>query len=221
VAACPVGTYSLAGAASCSSCPPGLFGATPALGSVACSGSCSAGYSCPAGSTNSTAVLCPRGTYSVGGAGACTSCPSGTYGNSTGLSTASCSGLCPAGLYGGAPGLTSASCTGNCSAGYLCPAGSTNGTSVPCQPGLYSQAAGAASCTLCPVGVFGSTSGLSSPSCSGPCAPGYFGSGLGMITSACSGVCSAGRFGSSGATNSSCSGMQSALDLRCRGLDRS
>ena len=77
-------------------CAPGRWGTTAQTAST-CTGACASGYACPAGSTNATAAICPAGTYSTGGAGACTNCPDGVFGNTTGLTTANCSGLCPAG----------------------------------------------------------------------------------------------------------------------------
>ena len=63
---CPAGSYSDSpGAVACTPCPGGSFGSTTGLATAACSGGCSAGYACPAGSTNSTAVQCPAGQYSV------------------------------------------------------------------------------------------------------------------------------------------------------------
>ena len=73
----------------------------------------------------------------------CTSCPAGTFGSTTGLTSASCSGSCPAGqyslgaatsctscaagLYGSSGGATSAACSGTCGAGQYSTAGSTGG----------------------------------------------------------------------------------------------
>lgn len=78
------------------------------------------------------------GTFSTTvNATVCTNCTAGTYGATTGLSTAGCTGLCsvgyycpvrstswmqtacPAGTFGDSPGLTSAACSGLCSPG-LC-----------------------------------------------------------------------------------------------------
>jgi hypothetical protein len=75
-------------------------------------------------------MRCGLGTYSLGGpnaTGACTPCPVGRYGSTTGLASPTCTGLCPAGSYCGL------------------------GTGVPplCPPGTYSGD-GASSCTLCP-----------------------------------------------------------------------
>jgi len=135
---CPAGRYSVGGAVGgCTQCPSGTFGSGPGLSTPACSGSCSApaGSACGAGSTSATGTLCPVGQYSLAGAGVCINCSAGTYGSSTGLLTAACSGLCAAGRFGSVSGLSSLSCEGACMAGYACPAGSTNATAVVCPPG--------------------------------------------------------------------------------------
>jgi hypothetical protein len=80
-------------------CASGYYGSTQGLNVSTCTGRCSAGYYCPAGSTNKTAVICPAGQFSVSGASSCTNCGFGFYGNTTGLTTQSCSGKCPAGSH--------------------------------------------------------------------------------------------------------------------------
>ncbi len=93
---CPPGSYSAGGAVGgCTLCPPGTFGNTTGLTTPACSGNCSAspGYGCPAGSTNSSAVMCAAGRYSSIGAGSCSQCPSSTPFSSPG--SGSCYAACP------------------------------------------------------------------------------------------------------------------------------
>jgi hypothetical protein len=68
---CAAGQYSLAQASSCTPCPAGRFGSTHGLTDASCSGPCSAGFSCGAGSTNATAAACPVGRFSQPGASAC------------------------------------------------------------------------------------------------------------------------------------------------------
>jgi hypothetical protein len=84
---CPRGMSGVAGYAPCTACPPGQFSNTSQLsacvvcpggrfgtgGSVTseCSGACSPGYFCVAGSSNATAAVCPSGKYSLGAAAAC------------------------------------------------------------------------------------------------------------------------------------------------------
>ena len=252
---CTAGLYSLGNASSCLLCPSGTYGSV-AQTSSQCSGNCSAGYFCPAGSVSQTQAECPPGQYSLPGAGACSLCVSGRFGNASRLGTALCSGLCPAGRFGDTPGLVNWTCSGQCTpgrycpegsvdmlkcaagkwsatfgrgspcvddcdAGYLCSAGSSssqpqvcggprlycpagtpaalsvdvghysNGGVSPdtrtsqaaCPPpwdaasnfsGVYCPGPGDGNIHLCPGGVFGDTSGLVSPACSGPCSAGYY-----------------------------------------------
>ena len=111
---------------------------------------CPAGSYCAAGSSEATP--CAKGSYSTGGATTCTladkgyyvdttgadkqiACPAGTYGSTTGLISAACSGKCSAGRYGNATAQTAATCNGACSAGYYCPAGSISATAYDCDTG--------------------------------------------------------------------------------------
>jgi hypothetical protein len=161
------------------------------MSSVACSGQCNAGYACPARSTNSTAALCNVGRYSLAGAGSCTPCAPGTYGDAAAMASANCTAPCPAGTYGATMGLTTASCSGNCTAGYACVAGSTNSTAAVCSVGKYSLS-GAGSCSDCSAGLYGSTSGLPTAACTAPCPAGTYGAVSGLASSGCSGQCTAG-----------------------------
>lgn len=124
---CGPGSYSPSGSAQCTPCAPGAFGDAPA--SAVCSGLCLAGFSCPSGSWNGTAVACAPGRYSLGGSATCVQCP--------------------AGVYGATMALASAACSGSCAAGYVCPSGSTTPTATLCPAGQYSLA-GASVCTACP-----------------------------------------------------------------------
>jgi hypothetical protein len=92
---CPAGTFSGVGAAVCSPCPGGSYGATQAMAALTCTGPCTAGYACPAGSVSPTALLCAPGQYSF--AAVCSPCPAGQFGSSVGLTVDTCSGLCPSG----------------------------------------------------------------------------------------------------------------------------
>ena len=177
---------------SCSGpCAAGRFGATPGQPQAQCTGVCSAGYYCPAGSTNATSAACPPGTYSDTGAAACTLCPAGRYGAALAAASSACDGPCAAGRYGDAPGATNDSCAGECPAGYACGSGTVNATSTPCPPGLYSMA-GSDVCAECPVGTYGATWRLGNASCSGPCPAGRYGGVSGLPSALCSGVCTAG-----------------------------
>ncbi len=110
----------------------------------------------------------PPGQYSLAGAPSCSACPMGTYGASTGLSTAACSGPCDPGRYGNVAGAASSQCAGACSAGYACPSGSTSPTQSACPAGTFSVV-GSASCTSCPAGTYGSSPALGTAACSGLC----------------------------------------------------
>lgn len=73
---CTIGTYCIDGVVS--SCPAGTFGRSAKLRTPNCSGLCSKGHYCPAGSISSTQNRCPIGTY----------------GSEYGLGSAACSGSC-------------------------------------------------------------------------------------------------------------------------------
>lgn len=102
-------------------------------------------------------MTCPQGKYSVTSIG-CVTCSSGYYGTDTNLTIFSCNGPCSAssGLY----------CIGGSSFthGYdVCPIGKY------CPGGLPGKA------LTCPSGFYGTETGLSASTCSGPCTatPGY------------------------------------------------
>ena len=170
---CSAGQYSVGGADNCSLCLAGRYGDAPMLSVATCSGNCSAGYYCPAGSDSPTEMECPAGQFSVAGASSCSSCTAGRYGNASAATSSLCSGLCAAGYFGASPGLTVATCSGECAAGYFCVNGSTNATSGVRQPGRFSLS-GASSCSMCPGGRYGLSFALTSSSCSGTCTPGHY-----------------------------------------------
>jgi hypothetical protein len=170
---CPAGWYSLPGAAACSQCGAGRFGNTSRQSSADCSGDCTAGYFCVAGSVNATAAPCPAGQFSFAAAGTCTNCSLGSYGAHAALTTPGCTGLCPAGTYGAVPGLAVATCSGACAAGYACVAGSTNATAAVCPVGRFSIG-GAGDCTACRAGRYGAVPAMPAPDCTGNCSAGYF-----------------------------------------------
>lgn len=96
---CKQGYWGVMGYPPCYVCIAGTYGSGFGANSSSCDGNCTAGYACAAGSTNATAALCPAGKYSLSGAGSCTNCSAGSYGDATGLNTTACSGACPAGRY--------------------------------------------------------------------------------------------------------------------------
>ena len=69
---CAKGSYSNAGAANCTLCPPGTF--TSSTGSISCK-QCPGGHYCPAGSSSWARLNCGRGNYCPDGSGAPTPCP--------------------------------------------------------------------------------------------------------------------------------------------------
>jgi hypothetical protein len=158
---CPAGSYSPEGAATCSPCPGGTFGASTTM--TSCTGRCPAGYACPPHSTSPTANPCPPGKYSLEASAGCIACAMGTY------SSMSAAPIC----------------NGTCVAGQYCPKGSFG--PLPCPPGTYSDVPAAGVCTLCPVDMpysaSGSVSQAACVSCEGqqaalsssPCSTGLVG----------------------------------------------
>jgi hypothetical protein len=182
---CPTGHWCKDGVRNL--CPTGTYNMKTGMGSQ---DSC---LLCPKGSycTSSTSITpCPLGSYNPNTGSstsdACMRCPSGTYCSKKGLVTPV---PCPAGTYSSTIGLQK-ECTaviggyylvgtGNtsdttkqaCAAGYFCPAGSAN--QLLCPIGSYCDTVQLVTPKLCAAGTYGSTSGLQSNSCSGPCAAGY------------------------------------------------
>ena len=205
-------------------CPPGFYGSDPSLSSSTCSGKCSAGYYCQAGSTTAeqfvcgnVTVFCPLGSEEP------SAVPDGSY--SRPLSVAEdvrrassiceagywCSSgrrkACPAGRFGSVTGLNSIDCSGPCSAGYFCPASSTSSEQQACGDiGLYCPG-GSGSPLPVPSGHYSTPlSALESRRTSySLCEIGYY------CSSGRRSLCAAGNFGNStGLTVSSCSGPCSA-----------
>ena len=185
----------------------------PATSAVGTFSKCPAGTQCTKSSCIALADCgsCAAGNYATLGSG-CISCPAGRYGATSGLTASTCSGLCVCGRYGSATGLTSSSCTGACAAGRYGLASSARTTSTCsglCSPGYYCPS-GSCSATqnACPVGTFGSSSGLSVATCSGLCLAGYFGGTAAQTANTCTGLCDCGTFGSAtGLSVSTCSGL--------------
>ncbi|KAA0172796.1 hypothetical protein FNF27_05776 [Cafeteria roenbergensis] len=170
---CPKGYYCPAGTSSRNEhpCPAGTYGSTTGLTSSACSGLTSAGYYSTGGGTSATQYPCAAGRYGSGG-----------------QTNSQCSGPCPPGKY--CPQGTASGSGPDCgAASTYCPEGSASPLLV--EEGYYSFGGessavrtGSAICekgyycsngerSPCPAGRFGSTEGLSSPACSGPCTAGF------------------------------------------------
>lgn len=99
--------------------------------------------------------VCPIGFYCVSGIRK--ACPSGTYGNVTGLTSCFiCPAghycpeasvvptVCPGGTYGNTTGLATSACSGLCASGYWCPMASVSQTQNICRGGIIAMAAGMA-----------------------------------------------------------------------------
>ena len=116
---CPAGTYSSAGATSCTSClTTGVEACNSITGKAT---SCKAGY----GYSNGSCSICAAGKYSAGGTAGCSTCPAGTY------SAAGASGCtsCLTGKYSAAGASSCTACTNSkpSSASYT-----SNATSNSC-----------------------------------------------------------------------------------------
>ena len=164
--------------------------------------------------------ICPLGHFCEGGESI--DCPAGSFGNSTGLSSSSCSGLCSPGYFcpPGSVSDTQFECGG---IDRYCPSGSGAPLYVPdgflsgpssvnetlrftidaCPLGHYCL--GGVSYP-CPAGTYGNSTGLSYPACSGLCPMGFYcpeGSSLPDMY-----PCPAGRYGSEmGLFDSSCTDL--------------
>jgi hypothetical protein len=105
-APCAAGLYGVGGSSTaCFPCLAGRFASSVGATAPQCSGPCSAGYVCAAGSVSPTAAECPAGTFSLAGAGACTVCPSATpYSLRLSTSVAACT-LCTTGCESGLHGI--------------------------------------------------------------------------------------------------------------------
>jgi hypothetical protein len=198
--ACPEGSISLAGSASCIQCPLGsaTFGNSNCtqclpgtyadqIGSIFCK-------FCPVGTahattaaTNSSACLtCPPGHTALAGSDRCSPCLEGLY--ETGLRRCL---ACPRGTYTDIVGQTAcipcpagtahntvAAATVNaclaCEAGTFAPAGST--VCTPCLPGSFTNTTGQADCMLAPPGTFIRGNGSTTLEA---CGPGFYTDQLG------------------------------------------
>lgn len=110
--------------------------------------------------------LCPVGAYCPANTTAATlqPCPSGTFGNRTGLALASQCTPCAAGAYCATPGLTAP--TGPCAAAYYCQRGANTSTPLDgrtgnlCPAGSYCPE-GSGAPRRCPAGTFSNQTGAS------------------------------------------------------------
>jgi len=187
--ACAAGTYSGAGASRCSNCTANTYSLPDA---AACLG-CPAFSDAPAGATLSqcqcrpgyftnrsvtpfVCVGCARGAYSlIHGVTACTSCPGGTYGNtSLGTTPASACAACQAGTYS----LAQASACLTCPYGTYSSSSGSSGCPV-CGPGAWSSP-GASVCSYCPKGTYSTVVTALNDSVCQPCPSGTFSASMGL-----------------------------------------
>ncbi|CAB1347527.1 unnamed protein product, partial [Coregonus sp. 'balchen'] len=206
---CPPGAYCQLGLRA-GACSPGFFcdwGSSSPEEAL-----CPAGCFCPGGTR--TPLACPAGTHSSVTGNShqnnCTTCPDGYYCQGEGvvhpvlcpLGHYCPPGLavgvrfpCPPGTVQSKPGASSLDHCLPCPAGHRCPVGTAS--EVPCEPGTYSPAPGAAHCLTCPNGTMCPSSATQEPSlcpadsCS-PCPPGHYCSIEGLASP--SGLCAAGFY---------------------------
>jgi hypothetical protein len=133
----PLGGYSVAGDANCTSCPAGSRSTSPFTSLATCV-TCAKGQYTPRGSP--ACLDCPLSTYGlVGGISSCTSCPAGYSTDATGATDASACNICAAGSFAAGPG-------------FGC---------VKCPRGFYSFVPGSTSCTRCQAGTTTRSTGAS------------------------------------------------------------
>jgi hypothetical protein len=137
--ACPIGSYSLAGATHCTQCPSGETCPIASVSIAACHAIVSSlnigsrisrlAVGCAVGNAGPGCTACPIGSYSLAGATHCTSCPSGETCPIASVSIAACHAIVGAG----------------------CPVGNAGPGCTPCPIGSWSLA-GAKQCTSCAPG---------------------------------------------------------------------
>ncbi|XP_034557340.1 zonadhesin [Notolabrus celidotus] len=189
------------GPEACLLCPAGTFCSHPGLskptGLCEAGYFCPAGSTSPNSANhqgNSTrSRLCPSGHFCPPGTGYPLPCPTGSLSIFRGLKGEDDCPPCPAGLFCDRPAMKALSSALPCHAGYVCLAGSSSPTptagshgylcppghscpvgtanEVPCEPGTFNPAPGAARCLLCPKGSMCSSSATQEPSI---CPAGYY-----------------------------------------------
>jgi hypothetical protein len=157
----------------CANCEPGKY--SDVVGATACI-VCSVGSFSVEGSTAaSDCVNCPAGKSDEDQdpATACTDCPTGYYSETVGSTECTpFSGDCTAGS------ISATAVTGATAACVSCPVGKSDAGSDPatvcanCEPGKYSDVAGAIACIACPAGSFSEVEGSSAASDCVNCAAG-------------------------------------------------
>lgn len=177
-------------------CAAGSFGSTTVNTAATCNGLCTAGYYCPAGSVSATSIICPVGSYCPIGSGSPVLCTCASSCRIEGMSTnPTCSPIATytplqtrtismrasrcSSVTRTMTVATSLSVSSSVSASALATtSGRVTPSSCYAAAGSYCSALNVA--LLCPAGTYGATTGLTSASCSGPCAGGYYGDKPGM-----------------------------------------
>ena len=172
---CSAGYYCPQGSGSPTNCDASMYCNQQALSDV--SGACAAGYYCvlnavsPVPTDGTTGNICAAGYYCPSQSSSMSSCPQGTYGPSTGLSSISNCLPCPYSQYCASSALSAP--TGSCALGYFCDPGSSSSTpitgscpigyfcdsssyfvAVPCFMGSYNPSLAQSSCTTCGAGYY-------------------------------------------------------------------
>lgn len=200
-------------------CKEGFFGDSLKMTHEECSGSCSAGYYCPKGSSSKEQIncggsnyYCPSqsakpvlvsdGYYSIGSNDNSTRtgqeiCPIGHYCKKGILYQ------CPGGSYGSKMGLSTPSCSGLCEEGFYCPAGSVSSRAFECKgPEYYCPAGSSKKMSVAKSHHSIDISANGGFTFTTECRPGYYCEGGQAFK------CPSGRYGdSSYLWNSSCSGI--------------
>ena len=161
---------------------------------------CNAGYYNPSGSCTGAGA----GYYSAEDSDTRTACLANTY--TTSSTAATCSSCTSNSDTNGATGGNDPDDC-HCDAGYYDSDGDSGDRSCGVAGNGYYSVDNTDTRTACPAGTYGSSTTLSSSSCSGNCGAGYFGSSSGNTAATCDGGCAAGYFGSSsGNTVATCDG---------------
>ncbi|XP_053729819.1 SCO-spondin isoform X1 [Synchiropus splendidus] len=188
---CSPGHYCAKGSVAPSACPPGSY--QPRAGQASCE-PCPAGFLCQDAGTT-LPRRCAEGFYCPSESAVQHPCPSGRYGNMTGLFAEHQCLLCDPGMFCSGTGKTGPS--GQCAAGFVCvggasePSPSDGRTGLPCPPGFFCSA-GTFVPQPCPKGTFSEKSGLTDESQCQSCRPGFYCAETGL--SAVSGPCVAGFY---------------------------
>ena len=128
---------------------------------------CDSGSFGPSGDDQSSCAVCGRGAWSPANATACTACDAGRFNASVGSTSSNNCAACGVGTYSAAgdttcmecrvgqySGAASPTCGSVCPAGTIVPTDPSDAACVACQPGKFTDAAGAIECADCPAGKF-------------------------------------------------------------------